>query len=135
MVCRVPTTLLLELPPAHDRGLHLQQCEQGARKGREVAGEEAEGVAAGREAAGAADAVDVGLQARGEVIVDDVGQATDVQAARCYVSCHQDLHLAAPEQTHRLLRTHEAQPLHLRLDIAWTLALACANYHTSSHML
>lgn len=36
-------------------------------------------------------AVDVGLQGGGEVVVDDVGQQTDVQPARCHVRRHQHL--------------------------------------------
>ena len=34
-----------------------------------------------------AHSVDVGLKARGEVVVDNIGQSTDVEAAGCNV-CH-----------------------------------------------
>lgn len=83
---------------------HLQQVDERLREGCKVASEEAEGVAGGGEAAGAADAVHVGLQARREVVVDNVGQAADVQPSGRYVSCDQHLYFAAPEIPHRLLR-------------------------------
>ena len=83
---------------------HLQQVDERLREGRKVASEEAEGVAGGGEAAGAADAVHVGLQARREVVVDNVGQAADVQPPGRHVSRDQHLYFAAPEIPHRLLR-------------------------------
>ena len=52
--------------------------QQGPGEGRQVAREEAEGMAAGGEAARAPHSVDVGLHAGREVIVDDVWQVFDV---------------------------------------------------------
>ena len=41
-------------------------------------------------APGPADAVHIGVDVRGQIIVDDVGDVLDVQPARGHVSCHQD---------------------------------------------
>ncbi len=48
-------------------------------------------------APGPADAVHVGVDVRGQIIVDDVGDMLDVQPARGHVGRHQDGRLALPE--------------------------------------
>ena len=37
------------------------------------------------------DSVDIGLEGRGEVVVDHIGQRVDVEASSCNVSCDHDL--------------------------------------------
>ena len=58
---------------------------------------EADRVALGAQARGAADAVDVVLGIEGQVVVVDVRHAVDVQAARGDVGRHEDLELAGLE--------------------------------------
>lgn len=85
------------------RRTHLQQVHQRLREGRKDASEEAEGVPVGGQAPGTAHAVHVGLQARGEVVVYDEGQAADVEAACRHVGGHHHRGLAAAEVAHRRL--------------------------------
>ena len=54
-------------------------------------------------AAGAADAVQVGLLVLGRLVVDDVRDALDVDAARGDVGADQDVDLAVAERAQRLL--------------------------------
>ncbi len=93
--------------------MYHEVVQQGPCKGRQVAREEAEGVAAGGEAARAPHSVDVGLHAGGEVIVDYVWQVPDVQASSSNVSCYQDLCRAILEGLQGCLHTRmcEAQVL------------------------
>ena len=60
-------------------------------------------------AAGAADAVHVGLLVVGTLVVDDVGDVVDVDAAGGDVGGHQDVGVAGPERFQRLLAGHLTQ--------------------------
>eukprot|EP00967_Tisochrysis_lutea_P125309 scaffold210535_cov19-Tisochrysis_lutea.AAC.1 len=61
----------------------------------QVACEKAEGMPKRGQAPGPAHTVDVGLQTRGEVVVDDVRELADVKAASSHVCGHHDLRSVA----------------------------------------
>ena len=48
-------------------------------------------MAVGRQPPSPPDSVDVGLEGRGEVVVDHIGQRVDVEASSCNVSRNHDL--------------------------------------------
>ena len=54
-------------------------------------------------ASGSADSVDVDLGIFGEVVVDDVADAVDIEAAGRKVAGHQDAQVAASESIHHLV--------------------------------
>src|SRR5690606_24917175 len=75
---------------------HLDQAALARR-------DEADGVARTPGAAGAADAVDVGLGIRRDVVVDDVRHALDVEAAGGDVGGDEDVELSRLQLVDRLL--------------------------------
>ena len=65
--------------------------------------DESDGLASVADAARAADAVDVFLEIAGHVVVDDVRDLRDIQAARRHVCGDQHLELAGAERAHHRL--------------------------------
>src|SRR5690606_32492299 len=80
-----------------DVGLDVRQAHRVALAG------EADGVALGAQAGGAADAMHVVLGIEGQVVVVDVGDAVDVQAAGGHVGGHQQFQLAVLEAAQQAL--------------------------------
>ena len=67
--------------PAVDGDALLEEALDVLEVGQFLAGAEADGLAGGAGAGGSADAVDIALRFVGQVEVDDVGHAVDVDAA------------------------------------------------------
>src|SRR6185295_12569452 len=100
--------VLLPRLPLHRRGPHHLQLLAGEALDRAQVGAllvvaEGQRDPAGAGAAGAADAVDVALGLVGDVQVDDVGDAVDVDAAGGDVGGHQDADAAVLEALEGLL--------------------------------
>lgn len=68
--------------------VYQQVVQEGPRKWRQVAREEAEGMAARGQTARSPHSVNVGLHAGREVIVDNVREVPDVQAPTSNISCY-----------------------------------------------
>ena len=72
-------------------------------KGLVLTGDEGEGVAGLCSAAGTADAVRISIRRIGDVIVDDMGYAQDIDAPGRDIGGHQDLVRAVAETVERIL--------------------------------